>query len=488
MPAQMPRSFRTRLVIAFVAMFAAMSVAVSFAGLLLRESQIRGLFDKELLTRAADLKATMERQRVIDGQSVKHIVDDLADRIYFHDIYIQAWNEDGRPVAASNNLHGLTLPDGASINERPAADMIFTGRAPAGLLATTDSPILRGLRSQFAGQDGHSYSVVMMTSPMFITGAVNSLRWLFLGGNIAGVLAAGGAAWLVTGAMSRRLKSIEDQVRNVGPENLDCRIETRENDEISALTGHLNAMLERLKAGFETQERFIHDASHELKTPIATVQAEAQAILLGESTHDELLQFVNGTNDEMRRLGRLTESLLLLTRNNESHVVRRFQPVELIEIATNALRHLAVLANDYQVTLNLDFDPNQESPVVHCDADLLEAMISNLARNAIRFSPRDHEIRISVSQDATHAIVSVEDEGPGIPEDVLPHIFDRFFQNSQNKVRRGAGVGLAIASTVATLHGGTISASNRPGRGARLAVKLPISASISSGNSQINAL
>jgi len=470
----MLNSLRFRLVVAFVALFAAISVAVSFAGLMLRESQIRGLFDKELLTRAADLHANMARKPKITAASVAQVVNELGGQIYFHDFFVEAWRDDGLVVARSANLHGQELPMSMQLKDVTEDDVLLNEQAPKGLLPS-EQRYLRGVRTRFRGADGSSYVVAIMTNPTFIVDAVNSLRLIAIGGNLAGLLAAFGAAWLVTGAMARRIEAVKGQVQRVGPENLNQRIQIREDDEIGELARHLNAMLDRLKAGFETQERFIHDASHELKTPVATVQAEAQAMLLGEPTHDELMQFVHGTNDEMRRLGRLAESLLLLTRNNESHIVRRFQPVELSEITTSALRHLSALATDHQVKLHLDYDPSVNSPVIHCDADLLESMIANLARNAIRFSPRNHEVRIRLTHDETCAVVTVEDDGPGIPGDVLPHIFDRFFQSSQAKVRRGAGVGLAIASTVAQLHGGTIRAENRPEGGARFTVRLPYS-------------
>jgi signal transduction histidine kinase len=303
---------------------------------------------------------------------------------------------------------------------------------------------------------------------------VRVTRWLFLGGNLAGLAAAGAAAWFVTGAMSRRLGELVEQIETVGPENLTQRIQVRDRDEISDLANHLNAMLGRLKAGFDTQERFIHDASHELKTPVATVQAEAQALLLSDPTREELIEFVKGSNDEMRRLGRLIEALLLLTRTSDTVLTNRFMPLELHEATTAAIRHLSTMATDHQVRLTLsNTGPHNDVLLVRCDSDLLEAMISNMVRNAIRFSPRNGQVKIKVDQSGDDVTVAVEDEGPGLPPDVLPRIFDRYFESSPQKVRRGAGLGLAIASTVARLHGGSISAANRPEGGARFTVRLP---------------
>jgi signal transduction histidine kinase len=132
------------------------------------------------------------------------------------------------------------------------------------------------------------------------------------------------------------------------------------------------------------------------------------------------------------------------------------------------------MATDHRVRLTLHSDPSAgDLLLIRCDPDLLEAMISNLIRNAIRFSPRNGEVRVTLDGTATEVLVIVEDDGPGIPEDVLEHIFDRYFETSQTNVRRGAGLGLAIASTVARLHGGGASAENRPEGGARITVRLP---------------
>jgi signal transduction histidine kinase len=469
------RSFRLRLIIAFVALFAAISVAVSFIGLMLREQQIRNVFDNELRLRADVLNDKITKLPIIDVRSLQGVVDRVSEEIYFRDVYVQAFTESGPlPVKSAN------LGDGGIEMLTPFADESIDGvirdrKVTAGTFPNSGKKNLRGLRLRYTAADGKPIILIVATDPQFISDSVVALRWLFVGGNFGGLIAAAGAGWLVTGAMSRRLTAIKEQVKTMGPEELSVRIKTRDSDEISELATHLNAMLDRLKAGFETQERFIHDASHELKTPVATVQAEAQALLLGEPEREELLSFVRSTNDEMRRLGRLTEALLLLTRSNEAKVAQRFRTMDMTEITISAIRHLSTLSTDHKVQLNLLQPEGAGEPLlVKCDPDLLEAMISNLVRNAIRFSPQKSEVTITLRGRDGVAELSVEDSGPGIPVDVLPRIFDRYFQTSQTRVRRGAGLGLAIAMTVVNLHGGSITASNRQPHGACFTVRLPL--------------
>lgn len=470
----MLRSFRARLIIAFCALFAAISVAVSFAGLLLREQQIRNLFDSELRVRAEGIREEINQIPELDDASLQRVIADVSRQIYFRDFYVQVYNDKGEPVAKSANLKEGFIALKRPVTDPTWDDKIREGSPDPGTMPPGGPERLRGLRLRFTRPDGRQYVAIVATDPVYVSESIDALRWVFVGGNAGGLVAAAGAAWLVTGAMQRRIQFIREQVKTFGPDDLTRRIAMRDRDEITELTRHLNEMLDRLQAGFETQERFIHDASHELKTPVATVQAEAQAMMYGEPSREELLEFAKSTNDEMRRLGRLTEALLLLTRTNESAVINRFKPADITEVTIAAIRHLSAMSTDHQVKLHLaQEDGVSETLLVRCDAELLEAMISNLIRNAIRFSPRKSEVKITIVSTGDALEVSVEDEGPGIPQDVLPRIFDRYFQTSQTKIRRGAGLGLAIASTVAKLHGGVVTAASRAGGGARFTVRLP---------------
>ena len=474
-------SFRLRLIIAFVALFTAISVTVSFLGMMLREQQIVNLFDDQLAIRADKLTEEVKKLSNSDrlnDVTVANLIAHLSQDVYTRDLFLQVYKPDGTTsVCKSPNLRGSSIAITREFNDTAGDDAVKVRPLVGGVSPQHGMTKVRSIRKRFTEGDDHGgggYIAVIASDAAEMTGEIDTLRLLFFGANIAGLLAAAGAAWVITGAMTRRIEAIKTQVQTLGPDELSRRIQTVKHDEISELAVHLNAMLDRLKAGFETQERFIHDASHELKTPVATIQAEAQALMLGEPTHDELMGFVHGTNDEMRRLGRLTEALLLLTRGNDARAATRFRVTDMTEIAMTAIRHLSALATDHKIRLNLVQPEQGEALLIRCDPDLLEAMISNLVRNAIRFSPQRSEVKITLSAHDGLAELLVEDAGPGIPTDILPRIFDRYFETSQTRVRRGAGLGLAIALTVVNLHGGSISASNRAPHGACFTVRLPL--------------
>ncbi len=467
-------SFQIRLVIAFVALFAAVSVTVSFAGLVLREQQVRAMFDRDLALRAEIVLDNIRREPTIDNQVLTKAVLELSDTMYFRDLYVQIFNDKSEIIAKTSNMGDAAFKLRVPFEDRSIDQQIVDGIKNYDMPEGKVRP--RGMRIRFDGTDGDQYIAIVSANPAYMTASIRATRWLFFGGNMGGLAAAGAAAWFVTGAMSGRIRALVEQIKLVGPESLDLRIQLPDRDEITEIAGHINAALDRLKAGFDTQERFIHDASHELKTPIATVQAEAQAMLLGQPSEAELLDFTRSMNDEMRRLGSLTEALLLLTRIDETALLSRFKPVDLVQTTTDAVQHLSAMACDYQVRVSLHTGENADhASFVQGDPQLLESMISNLIRNAIRFSPRGKEVRVTLQNNSDSIQLSVEDEGPGIPEDILPRIFDRYFESSTQRVRRGAGLGLAIARTVADIHGGAVSAANSPLGGAKLVVKLPCS-------------
>lgn len=466
-------SFQVRLIIAFIALFAAVSVAVSFAGLTLREQQVRGMFDRDLKLRAKLVLDSIERESIVDNAALARAVKELSDTRYFSDSYVLVFDDTGTAVARSANMGDVILKLRRPFEDRSMDNTIIEGTTVYDF--PTGPATVRGLRIRFKGTDGREYIALIAADPKIMYSDLRETRWLFVAGNVGGLAAAGAAAWFVTRAMSKRIGLLVNQIELVGPESLDRRIELQDRDEISEVAAHINAALDRLKAGFDTQERFIHDASHELRTPIASVQAEAQALLLSDPTKEELMDFASSVNDEMRRLGRLTGALLLLTRNDEKVILSKFKPVDVAETITEAIQHLSTMACDYQVRVSVHYpDGLDDSPVVRGDPELVEAMVSNLIRNAIRFSPRGGEVRVTVSHASRERVeLVVDDDGPGIPADILPSILDRFSESSAQRVRRGGGLGLAIARTVAVLHAGTIRASNRDEGGARFSVTLP---------------
>jgi nitrogen fixation/metabolism regulation signal transduction histidine kinase len=231
------------------------------------------------------------------------------------------------------------------------------------------------------------------------------------------LLAAAIAGWLIAGIAVRPLQRLIQFAAGLRPDNLQEPIDIGGSraSELTDLQAELDRMRQRLETGYEAQERFVANVSHEIKTPIATVLTEAQTLPKGLAVPGDVRQFIESTQDEMRRLGRLVESFLMLTR------VRHGKPLEstartvgVNDVVMDSIQHCWKTAEQHSVHLlpELALEGDRELKV-RGDPDLLRTMVDNLIRNAIRFSPKDQPIPIIVRHDGDHVSVCVRDKGPG---------------------------------------------------------------------------
>lgn len=216
------------------------------------------------------------------------------------------------------------------------------------------------------------------------------------------------------------------------------------------------------------QREFAADASHELRTPLTIVRGSVEHLRRHRSQPvGEVGEALDDIEAEVDRLTNLVDDLLLLARSDSGVVEMRSESVELAEVAGEALQRLRAQAEARGVELRLDAAPGE----VRGDPDRLRQLVAILIDNAIRHSPAGGAVRVGIHGDA-HPGISVEDDGPGIRTEDLPHVFDRFWR-AADAPAGGTGLGLAIAAWIAEHHGGRITATNRPAGGARFEVQLP---------------
>jgi signal transduction histidine kinase len=240
----------------------------------------------------------------------------------------------------------------------------------------------------------------------------------------------------------------------------------------------INQMLERLEAAFRAQERFIADASHELKTPLSVLLAEAQVLTQQARTPEEYDRYVVSVQDQLRQLSRLVDSLLTLARADAGFPLANPAVVSVNDVVTEAVRRCEPIASRREVrlipTLALPTEDGVE-PAVRGDAALLCSLVENVIRNAIRHSGVEQAVEVDVCFAPPEILVAVRDRGPGIPAEHLEHVFDRFYHIPRGEdPGQGAGLGLAIAKGVAELHQGTIAVGGRPSGGCEFVVRLPL--------------
>jgi two-component system sensor histidine kinase QseC len=275
----------------------------------------------------------------------------------------------------------------------------------------------------------------------------------------------GGLIYLVIGRALRPLNELANKVKARTSANL-TPVEARELPrEVQPLALALNRLLSRLSRTLESERRFTADAAHELRTPLAAIQMQAQ-VAEASANHDDrrhaLQQVLAGT----RRATRLVEQLLRLARLDPLAGLTETHPVELDVLAAQVVEELGHTAG----ASRLHLDPGHDKGVVvDADADLLGVALHNLVGNAMRHAPQGSEITVGIEGGNGEPELWVADNGPGVPEEELPYLTERFYRGRRTTTE-GSGLGLAIVQRIAELHGATLLLENRPQGGLRAAL------------------
>ncbi|MGB0951798.1 MAG: sensor histidine kinase [Planctomycetota bacterium] len=235
------------------------------------------------------------------------------------------------------------------------------------------------------------------------------------------------------------------------------------DDEVDALSEHLSVAFQRLEDALQKQTRFTSDAAHELRNPITVIRNAAEVALHRDRRPEEYRELFGDVLDTSKRMGEVMEALLLLARLDAGTVRARFQPVDLAAIVTDSASNMPRGVERFRI--------QAQAPLfVHGDDTLLRVLVDNLLSNALRYSEAGTVVTIKV-EDGARILLTVEDHGPGFPEDALPHVFERFYRaDSVQPEAKGAGLGLALVAEIARAHNAELEASNTS-EGARITVR-----------------
>jgi signal transduction histidine kinase len=241
----------------------------------------------------------------------------------------------------------------------------------------------------------------------------------------------------------------------------------RARDEISRLAVTLNEMLSRLQAALEHERRFVADASHELRTPVALLRTELELALRRPRSTEELRLALRSALTETERLSRLADDLLLLARAQEGSLPLRSQRVELASSFENVVRRFAARASESDRSLRAE----PTAVVVDADSARLEQALDNLVENALSYGGGDVLLSAVVREGEVE--LHVADRGPGFDDAFLARAFDRFSRADEARGGGGAGLGLSIVQLIAEAHGGTAGAANLTDGGADVWLTVP---------------
>lgn len=273
--------------------------------------------------------------------------------------------------------------------------------------------------------------------------------------------------------MSRRIRSILGGIRGIGAGRYDSRVPVHGGDELSQIAGEINVLADRLQQTEAIRQRFVSDASHELKTPLAAITLLSDSIVQNDGMDGETVrEFVYDIGREAERLTRVTQKLLELTRIG-SRTRERRETVDLRRVAEEAMKMLSALAVERDVRLESNLD---EGCLIYANADDVHQVIFNLVENAIKYNHSGGWVRVLLFATEGQAQLLVDDTGEGVPPEKLPHIFDRFYRVDESRTgeQSGSGLGLSIVRDTVEKHGGSVTAVPRETGGMRFRVSLPL--------------
>jgi len=280
-----------------------------------------------------------------------------------------------------------------------------------------------------------------------------------------------GLGWLIAGRVLAPIDEIGAVAREIQARNLSRRIALAgPDDELKRLADTFDDMLDRLETAFSAQRKFVADASHELRNPLAIVQTNLDLALTDpEPTGERLRERAAVLRRATGRMARLVDDLLALARA-EARADRR-SPVDLGAIVEEAREEFGALAQAKRVSVAADL----EAVRVVGDAEALGRAVANLLDNAVRVAPEGSVVRVAAGRENGWGYVAVSDEGPGIPTEQQARVFDRFARIDDGRARSegGSGLGLAIVRRIAEAHGGDVALDSSPGRGATFTLRLP---------------
>ncbi|MEZ4721159.1 MAG: HAMP domain-containing sensor histidine kinase [Flavobacteriales bacterium] len=269
----------------------------------------------------------------------------------------------------------------------------------------------------------------------------------------------------------RPVKNLILQVEGLTPEDLSIRLKEAEGtDEIAQIAQAFNEMLIRVDDAFRTQKNFIANASHEMRTPLTAISGQLEVLALQDRTTEEYKDTIASVIDDMHRLNRLANRLLLLAQTESEGVKSSFTDCRIDDILWSCIGDVQKMNPLYQVNVEMDEALDDDSLTINGSETLLSTVLFNLAENACKYSD-DHKATISLCSVEGELTIAVGDQGIGIPKKDLDSIFAPFFRGSNVAQRPGHGIGLSLVQRIVNLHQGSVNIASEEGVGTTITVR-----------------
>lgn len=446
-------SLRRRLVLLCAAAVAAAVVAVAAGSYVAVRGELRGQVDEALSAQAGVIAAIAAQEGKFQLR-----LDDLPAGV-----------EPPLIPPGGDGVSGQLIDPEGEVTRPP-------GNGPALPVSEADLAIASG--GEQAGRiadvdiDGEAHRV--LTEPLpgggaiqigrslaGVEGVLSDLRIFLVLLGAAGVAIAAGLAWLVSRSVIAPITRLTEAAEHISETaDLSRRIDSPARDELGRLADQFDSMLEtiersrsELSASVAAQRQLVADASHELRTPVASLRTDIES-LLEHPDQPNQPALLRACDERLEELTALIADVIELGRGDDPP--QELEEIRFDDLVAESVERMRGLRQGRGFELAL------EPTVIEGQPDRIARAVSNLLDNACKYSPRDEPVAVSLRD----GVLAVRDRGPGIPEDELPHIFDRFYRGSGSRDRSGSGLGLAIVSQVAAAGGGEAWAANDPGGGA----------------------
>lgn len=273
-------------------------------------------------------------------------------------------------------------------------------------------------------------------------------------------------------AFTRRLRKIMVSMRIIREGDYSHKVDMGGNDELTVLGEEFNDLVERLRTSEQKRSNFVSDASHELKTPLASIKLLSDSILQNDMDIDTVREFVGDIGNEADRLNRMSQKLLSLSRI-ESQADSDCEIVLIAPTVERVVRMLSAIASESNITIDLDLQ--DDCPILILEDDLYQ-IIFNLVENGIKYNTNGGNLTVSVHREEDNAVLKVRDTGVGIPEESLNHVFERFYRVDKARSRKsgGSGLGLSIVRNMVERNRGEIHVESTVGAGTTFTVIFPV--------------
>jgi signal transduction histidine kinase len=461
-------SLRTRIALSYAVLLVVVTVVTAvalnfaFSSILYDQAKTRALFTSDEIERVTSngLSVLSEPLELILAN--QYNLDHWAGP----QTLVQIDDPQGDVLGKSSNMGNARFPAAAGL--APGTPRVTTQRTEFGNVLVLDRTI---------SSNGRVVAIAHVGEKLDLVDAARARAQLILlivtvVASIAVVLASYAIARPAIDPINRLTKEIEE----IGSDRLDRRLGwTGRSDEVGQLAATFDAMLGRLAQAFARERQFISDASHELKTPLTVINANAQMLARWADRdpriRDESLQAIVA---ESAALARMINGMLTLAKADSGEEIPK-EPLPLDALAEDCVLHAEDRARSKGLTLRYVPIDRGVTALVMGDEKLLRQVVTNLIDNAIKFTERGG-IEVASGIRADRAVVEVADTGPGIPAEAAAHIFERFYRAdaSHSRAVEGTGLGLAIVRGIVRAHVGTVAVTERPGGGSLFIVRLPL--------------